>query len=170
MSFAPSNNSASINNGTAIARSSGTTAVASLPEAMEQHMALIRRQMDEGAAAFAHMPMPMMDMNMNMMSGNMMAPMSANFDAMRDDIYRQMEACRGRMEEAQAQMLQRRSSSSANSHDAANASGADAHFFSSESRMVTDGEGNAVRHTIINNDGDVEERTETINNGQRYLE
>ena len=167
MSFAPSNNSASINNGTAIARSSGTTAVASLPEAMEQHMALIRRQMDEGAATIAHMPM--MDMNMNM-NGNLMAPMSANFDAMRDDIYRQMEACRGRMEEAQAQMLQRRSSSSANSRDAANGSGADAHFFSSESRMVTDGEGNAVRHTIINNDGDVEERTETINNGQRYLE
>ena len=50
------------------------------------------------------------------------------------------------------------------------ASGADAHFFSSESRMVTDGEGNAVRHTIINNDGDVEERTEAVNNGQRYLE
>lgn len=50
-----------------------------------------------------------------------------------------------------------------------NSNDGDAHFYSSETLIRSDGDGNVVRRTIVNRDGEVEERVDTINDGQRLL-
>ena len=50
-----------------------------------------------------------------------------------------------------------------------NSDDGEAHFYSSDTLIRSDGEGNVVRRTIVNRDGEVEERVDTINDGKRLL-
>lgn len=51
-----------------------------------------------------------------------------------------------------------------------NSNDGEAHFYSSDTLIRSDGEGNVVRRTIVNRDGEVEERVDTINDGKRLLD
>ena len=148
----------------------GSGSAPPIAAAMSEHMAAIQRMhmmaapLSSGIADPAMFPAPLINDDGTLPT---MEQIQQHHDAFQNRVRSEIEATHQRMvQEAQALGRIQGAPGQLQQHQggllADHGGDGNTHFYSSETVVRADGDGNVVRHTIVNKDGEVEEHTDTI--------